>query len=436
MFNVKKKKLEDIPILNIFQAAVEEVRSISFMTRSIRFKDRKLIIEGEEYDLKRFKKIYLAASGKAAIDMAKSMTALYPGKFSGNLVVSNHYGARFTRLKIMEGGHPYPTRRSFACGKAMVRLFESMEMNDFFIYLLSGGSSSLMEMTYGGVNYDMWHDVTEMLQKEGLSIFELNVLRKKLSRIKGGNLGRMTSAHGVVLIVSDVPDNDFATIGSAPFYPSEPEMETIKKIILKYELVDKLPKNILTELIRERPKQVHTGYPHYILAHNKMALVGAVRKAKAMNYTCIIVDEKVRGEAREYGHHVAKVAKSYESANQPTCLVFGGETTVKVRGTGLGGRNQELVLSAMAELKNSRNISILSAGTDGIDGPTPMAGAYFTPEILDAWQESGLSIDEFLENNDSFHFFKKLKQGHIETGHTGTNVGDVIIALIDPRSEG
>lgn len=433
MLGLSKKKYEQIKIIQIFMAGLDEVRPLEFIPKSISYKDNKLIIAQDEFDLKRFKNIYLAGSGKAAIDMAKAFSIVYPDKFKSNLIISNHYGARFTRLKIMQGGHPYPNKKSFAAGKAMYQYFKKMEMNDFFIYLLSGGSSALMEMTYGGLNYEDWSAITEIFLKEGLTIFETNMLRKKLSKIKSGNLGRLTSAHGVVLVASDVIDNDFSTIGSAPFYSSDLDTEKIKKILIKYDLIDKLPKPVVQELVRERPQQTHISYPHYIVAYNKMAIMGAVRYARSLKYKVLIIDEKVSGEAVEYGRSIARVAKTYENTREPMCLVYGGESTVRVRGKGLGGRNQELVLSAMEELKNCTNISILSVGTDGIDGPTNMAGAYFTPEILENFNQSKLDTKPYLENNDSYHFFKKLKKGHIELGNTGTNVGDIMIALIEPK---
>jgi len=425
----KRKKYRDNPAVNIYFAAVEEASAARSIGAVLKKDGRNLLIDRDSYPLQRFERIFLAGSGKASIPMAKAVSAVYGEKFAGNLIVSNTGGARFTKMKILNGGHPYPTRQSFSAGTAMHQFFREMELKDFFIYVLSGGTSAMMESSYGGLSFDEWNEMTRTLQNEGLSIYELNILRRKLSQLKGGNLGRITNAHGIVLLISDVLGDDLQTIGSGPFYGSSPEAEDVKKVLLKYELVDKLPKKVLVELMKERSTTEAVSFPHYVLANNRTALSGAAREAKQRGYHTVVVDDRLSGEASDAAFDILKKIRSYTGA-RPACLLFGGETTVTVKGKGIGGRNQELALNVLLSMRDSDQFDFLSAGTDGIDGPTPFAGAFINRQVLQKAAEKKLDPRQYLERNDSHSFFRELGIGGLDIGQTATNVGDIVVALL------
>jgi hydroxypyruvate reductase/glycerate 2-kinase len=268
----------------------------------------------------------------------------------------------------------------------------------------------------------------------------MNVVRKHLSLAKGGRLGQLTKAAGVVLVISDVVGDDLETIGSAPLFCDRSTYRDAFDIFMKYDLWSKIPSNVLTVIeqgiagiIEETPKEPNPRIEHFIIGSNLKGLMRGRDRGKELGIDTHIITSRLRGESRE----VAKVIVSIGEENaatgnpfsRPVCLLFGGETTVTLRGSGRGGRNQEMCLAALQEIKNRSGMTFLSAGTDGIDGNSDAAGAVIDCGTYERSQALSLNPDGYLNNNDSHTFFKKTGD-LIMTGPTGSNVMDITILLV------
>lgn len=317
-----------------------------------------------------------------------------------------------------------------------------MNEDDFFIFLLSGGGSALLELPIDPINLDDLRKATDIFLKSGMDIFELNTLRKHLSQIKGGKLARFTKARGVVLILSDVIGDDLKSISSGLLYCDSTSYKDVGEILGKYNLWDKIPENVknvfkwgLSGEIEDTPNIENERVKNIIVSNNSFALKKIKEKCKDFGINGKIITSTLRGEAKEVAKALISIGEGVLSSDEknynfPLCLIFGGETTVNVYGTGRGGRNQELVLSALNEIKYNKNLSILSVGTDGIDGKSDAAGGVVNRENYDIAVKNRLNLNLFLKNNDSSTFLKEVN-GLITTGKTGTNVCDIILLLIN-----
>ncbi len=424
-------------IIQAFKKAVESVLPDKIIYKNLKIKDKNLQIYKDVYPLKSF---YLFGSGKASIKMAKAVENLLEDYILGGIVVSN-YKDSLKKVEVLKASHPVPDETSIKAGKKLLDSFSSLEEDDFFIYLLSGGSSSLIEYPIPPISIEDLRLTTNLLLKSGASIDEVNTIRKHISLIKGGRLGKSTKASGVVLVLSDVIGDDLETIGSAPLYFDRSTYFDAYNILNKYKLLEKIPSSVkqviekgLKGEIEETPKKPPQKIKHYIIGNNLMALTGAKEFFVESGINALIISSQIEGEAKEVAKVIVAIGKDIKAKNSyfkpPVALLFGGETTVQVKGNGKGGRNQELVLSALSKLKQNCGIYILSAGTDGIDGPTDVAGAVASCNTYKKAKELNLNIESFLKNNDSYTFFKKVG-GHIITGNTGTNVMDIIILFVE-----
>jgi hydroxypyruvate reductase/glycerate 2-kinase len=344
-------------------------------------------------------------------------------------IVSNYYET-VTDITVKLGSHPIPTDKSVEAAKGMIDFLSKCKKHNFLIYLLSGGSSALMELPKPPLTIEDIQKVTKVLLNAGLNINELNFIRKKLSLIKGGKLNKYINCNGAVLVLSDVIGDKLESIGSAPLYYKKEEIN-VTNLMHRYNLEEKLSKTIL-EVILTDEEDISNKLPHVIIGNNLTALKAAKRKATRYGLTCEILTSTLRGEASQAGKVIASIGE-YQSKNskENKLFIFGGETTVTVKGCGLGGRNQELALSALQEIEGYNNIYIASFGTDGIDGPTDVAGAIVNNDLLLKAKNLSIVIDTYLNNNDSYNFFKKVG-GHITMGPTGTNVCDIVLLFILP----
>ncbi|WP_346316017.1 DUF4147 domain-containing protein [Chitinophaga sp. YIM B06452] len=409
----------------IFEHAVAAVQPQQFMRRALQS------IASTDTSSSR---IFLLGAGKAAASMALEAEKILDGRISQGLVVTNHLPAyTLQKTTVITAAHPVPDLNSIIAGTAMLNMAAAFQPGDLVIFLLSGGASSLLADVPEGVTMEELQELFSALLKSGADIREMNTVRKHLSSIKGGQLARaLLPADVFTIILSDVPGDDPAVIGSGPTVP-DPSTFTEAWIVLeKYHLTEGLPEGILQHIkggiagvVPETAKPGELSHStHLIAASNRIALEAAAEKAQAMGYHTRILTGAATGEARELALSLAELALEYEGP-YPACLLAGGETTVKVTGTGLGGRNQELALATGLLLQNDPHITFLSAGTDGIDGPTDAAGAVINASVL----ATAPDPRPFLEQNDSWHFFEQAGT-HIKTGHTGTNVMDVMVLLL------
>lgn len=404
----------------VFLAALSGVMPKNLIQQSLSYHDNVLVIEGLRYDLSLYNNVYVIGSGKASIEMAKAMQVLLGDKITRNLVVSN-YIEDVENIEVIESTHPLPSQKSIYAGTKLIEAFREMQDDDFFIYLLSGGSSALIEKPIEGVSLEDFIETTKVLLHHGLSIDEINTVRKNLSQIKGGGLASLTQADGAVLVVSDVIGDDLQAIGSAPMLADNSSIGDVREIVARYEIFDVLPTSV-QEVLKSDDKVEQKSikaFPHYLIASNLIALECAKEKAIHLGFDVEIVTHTIEGDVQD----VAKeLVQHVEAAEDDKLYLFGGEPTVFVKGEGKGGRNQELCLWILKEMQKSKGFTFLSAGSDGIDGNSDAAGAVV---CRDDYHDEMIA---YLSNNDSYHYLKDLDT-LIITGESGTNVMDIMIAI-------
>jgi len=427
---------------HLFQAGLKAVLPENMLRDQVRWQGDTLIIQETPHPLRPDQKIYLFGSGKAAISMARTMEDILGDRLAGGTVVSNYLDPTVgpDRVLILQGSHPVPDAKSLTAGEALLRDMAQLNRDDFFIYLLSGGSSALVEKPAPPVTLTEMQATTRLLLAHKVTIDEVNTVRKHLSVIKGGGLGAVVSAAGAVLVLSDVINDDLETIGSAPLYFDSSTFTAARTILRRTKLWDRVPTPIrqriedgVTGRIAETPKRENDRIKHFLVGSNRRALEAIRQEAISLGFTAKIMTAALEGEAREVAKVLVAIAREvsdhHTPLHPPACLLFGGETTVQVHGSGRGGRNQELALAALNALGNHDNIVLLAAGTDGIDGNSEAAGAIADAMGYQAARQQNLTIDTYLDNNDANGFFQAAG-GLIITGPTGTNVMDIVIILV------
>jgi hydroxypyruvate reductase/glycerate 2-kinase len=419
-----------------------------------------------------FDRLVIAAFGKAACTMAKAVEDDLSDLIDSGIVITKYghitvrqcdsamvnYGNKIIPLKnccsdallryctIFEAGHPVPDENGLRGTEEIVKLLKSADENTLVVCLISGGGSALLVSPYEGISLVEKQKITELLLKAGADINELNTVRKHISNVKGGRLAEIAYPAKVIsLILSDVIGDRLDVIASGPTAPDKTTFNDALKVLEKYRLIDKAPGSIIEVLqkgakgfINETPKEGNTIFDNVeniVIGSNRKVLEAAKEKAESLGFKPEIISSEVTGEAREVGKWLAAEVRKSRSAEEqkrkkPICLISGGETTVTVKGNGIGGRNMELALSFAMEIEGIDGITLLSAGTDGTDGPTNAAGAIVDGETVKKARAIGLNPEEYLNNNDSYNFFKKI-DGLFTTGPTGTNVMDIQIMMIE-----
>lgn len=426
-------------IRKIFDQALKAALPVNLINDALSLQKDILRIGNRTFDL-RNRGVYIFGSGKASLPMAEAVNTLFGDLIKGGCVISNYGGGACGRIEILEGSHPVPTEKSINAAEVLMAKLSALSPNDFFLYLLSGGSSSLVEKPVPPLKLDEFQEVTKLLLGCGAPIEEMNIVRKHLSLAKGGRLGQLTKAAGAVLVISDVVGDDLEAIGSAPMFCDKSSYRDAFIILKKYDLWGRIPSNAkkVIELgiagkIEETPKEPNPRIEHVIVGNNLKGLMRGKDEAESLGIKTHIITSRLRGEAREVARMIVSMGEEIATTNNPfsppVCLLFGGETTVTLRGSGLGGRNQEMCLAATREIKSRKGITFLSAGTDGIDGNSDAAGAVIDYKTYERSQELHLNPDEYLKNNDSYAFLRKTGD-LIVTGPTGTNVMDMTILLI------
>lgn len=371
-------------------------------------------------------RVYVVAIGKAAWVMAKAASEYFSCRLRKGIILTKygHSRGELDHFEIIEAGHPTPDDNSVAGARAAIKLMQEVSGDDTVLLLLSGGGSSLMELPMDGLTLEDIQEVTRQLLYCGAGITEINMLRKKLSAVKGGKFARYlrhTKAFSVIL--SDIIGSNADMIASGLTYPDDSTAEDVRRIVDTYQL--KLDEKVEKVLYASQPCQDIRVENHVVGSVEELCRAVAVH-AGELGYTPHILTSSMQCEAREAGRWIASLADSeYE---KPFALIAGGETVVKVTGNGLGGRNQELALAAAEKLSNRDNILLFSLGSDGTDGPTDAAGGMVDGKTVERLGKKGISIEETLRNNDSYHALKAV-DGLIMTGATGTNVNDVTVLL-------
>lgn len=427
-------------IREIFAQALNAVRPASLIKDALRLEKDVLRIDNHTFDLRSYGGVHIFGSGKASLPMAEAVNSLLGNSIKSGCIVSSYGGGACGRIEVFESSHPVPTEKSVKAAEMIMAKLSHLPPNDFFLYLLSGGSSSLVEKPVPPVTLAEFQDVTKLLLGCGAPIEDMNVVRKHLSLAKGGRLRRLTKAAGAVLVISDVVGDDLETIGSAPLFCDRSSYRDTFDILQKYDMWVRIPSNVKTVIeqgiagkIEETPKEPNPRIAHFIIGSNLKGLLRGRDRGKELGIDTHIITSRLRGESREVAKIIVsmgeEIATTGNPFSTPVCLLFGGETTVTLRGSGRGGRNQEMCLAALREIRNRRGITFLSAGTDGIDGNSDAAGAVIDCGTYERSQALSLNPDEYLNNNDSHTFLKKTGDLTV-TGPTGMNVMDMTILLI------
>lgn len=420
-----------------------------------------------------YTRLLVAGFGKASCYMAKAIEDEFPGKIDAGVIITK-YGHSIEQkcgsaevqksfkekndslnkttglsnrqgVRIFEAGHPVPDENGIQGTEEIIKLLNDTDEKTLLVCLISGGGSALLVSPYENISLKDKQEITGLLLRAGADINELNTVRKHLSKVKGGRLAEIAyPARVISLIISDVIGDKLDVIASGPTSPDSTTYMEALSVIEKYGLTEKSPQSVLEVLrkgatgdIPETPKadsSIFYDIDNLIIGSNKKALETAKAKADSLELDAEIFSSEITGEAKEVAKELAQKAISIKSSKvqkfkSSVCLISGGETTVIVKGNGLGGRNMELALAFAFEIEGIEGITLLSAGTDGTDGPTDAAGAIVDGQTLTKARSLGLDPQEYLNNNDSYNFFKEI-DGLFITGPTGTNVMDIQIIIV------
>lgn len=373
------------------------------------------------------RKIHLVAIGKAGWQMANAAYEQLGDRLADGMVITKYGHSKGTigNLRIFEAGHPVPDESTFAATAAAIEAAKLWSEDDAVLFLISGGGSALFEMPL--ISGDELQELTNQMLACGADIVEMNKIRKRLSAVKGGRFAELCAPAKVFsVILSDVLGDPVDMIASGPAYPDSSSCADALNIVSKYGL--KLSEQALALLNRETPKSLDNVETH-ITGSVRQLCESAREKCIELGYEPIILTDMLSCVAREAGSFLAAIAKTYAGSSRQLAFIAGGETVVKLTGNGLGGRNQELALSAAAGIDGLSNVAVFSVGSDGTDGPTDAAGGYVDGGTAAALRGKGVSIDRVLAENDSYHALEKCG-GLIITGTTGTNVNDLSVLLI------
>jgi len=428
-----------------FRAGLRKVDPRRLIESRVRLQGDELRLVDSEVDLSTVRRIFVVAFGKAAVRMTSAVEEILGDRIEGGVVLSNSFPEKLPpKYRGFECTHPLPSEANIRGGRAALKLAAAARESDLVLCLVSGGGSSILTVPAPGVALDDMREAMRQMLHAGAPIDKLNALRKHLSAVKGGRLAQAVApAKCVSLILSDVPGDDLGVIASGPTVPDSTTFAHAWDAAVQLGVAESLPAAVaehlrrgLEGMVEETPKPgdpVVERCTNVLIGSNRDMLAAMEEYLRRRGYWTLQEAGCFEGEARELGAASAKktveLVLSLPESSRPYALIAGGESTVTVRGDGLGGRNCELALAAAIGLEGCDNCAILAAGTDGIDGPTDAAGATVSGDTIA--RASALRLDpvKSLENNDSYNFFKRLG-GLIITGPTGTNLMDVTLTLI------
>lgn len=374
---------------NIYYKALNKVKAISLIKDNMSFENEVLSIVDSKYSISKNTNVFIFGVGKAALDMAKECELILQEKISGGVVISNSVGT-LQYAQHFTSTHPLVSEKSIEAATLLLEAVSKLKEDDVFVFLLSGGASAMIEKPIDGLTLADFEKISSALLTSGIDIKALNTVRKSISQVKGGKLANSIKAKGEVLVLSDVIGDDLHTIGSAPMN--------------------------------------NGNFSHHIIGNNFIALEEAKKYIEPKVAFTKIVTTDLEMNSEDATAFISEEIKKHDKEYSSFCLLFGGETTTVVSGNGYGGRNQELALRLLLTDCVTENISILSAGSDGIDGRSDATGAFVDQKIYEEIKKINLNPKEYLQKSDSNTFFKKIGYDFV-TGISGTNVMDFIIVL-------
>lgn len=373
-------------------------------------------------------KIKLVAAGKAAWQMAKAASNYLGERLEQGIVITKygHVRGELPRIRCCEAGHPVPDEGSFDAARKALALTENLTKDDTVLFLLSGGGSALFELPL--IPAEELQDVTRQLLACGADIVEINTLRKRLSAVKGGRFAQHCAPAKVFsIILSDILGDPPDMIASGPTCPDSSTCADAMEIVRRYDLS-----------LREETKQLLMVETPKALANARWMITGSVRElcdaaarsCRKLGYEPFFLTDRLCCQAREAGSVMASILRTHAGDGKKLAFLAGGETVVRLTGSGKGGRNQELALAAAEGISGLSNAALFSVGSDGTDGPTDAAGGFVDGMTRQRLLEEGIHIDQVLLNNDAYHALQRT-DGLIFTGPTGTNVNDVAVGLVE-----
>jgi glycerate 2-kinase len=437
-----KSSLHELAV-ELIEYALSVADPYKAIVNNIKVEDGRLYVRGDIVELG--KRVHVVGFGKASKRMAEALIDVLGNRICGGVVITPSDEGSLGPLEIVKGDHPIPRENTYRSSQKLIEyLLNNVHEEDTVIILISGGGSALFEVPEDGVKLEDIAYISKELMKRGADIVELNTVRKRLSKVKGGKLLRLIKSKNVLsLILSDVVGDRLDTIASGPTAPDETTFRDAYNIMVKYGLWDELMENVkevfvkgLSGEILDTPKsgdKLFNKVKNVIIASNSIVLEELAKKVEELGFKPLVLTSMLEGEAKEVGKVLASIIRSIHMycrpTSRPVALIAGGETTVTVRGSGIGGRNQELCLSLAMKIRGLPDTVAACFATDGVDGISPATGAIVDGETVDRALDLGLDPNKYLDNNDSYTFFSKLGLAVI-TGYTGTNVNDVFIALM------
>ena len=431
--------------LSILATALDASGAGNAIRSRLAIRANHLVAGDSQLPLANFDRIFLIAVGKAAVPMAAATQEILGPLLTDALVITKqgHVTEELANCRIIEAAHPIPDENSLRAARLILDSLDEMNERDLILLAISGGASALLSAPVDPITLADKQEATNLLLRAGADIFELNAVRKHLSFLKGGRLAAAAYPATVLgLILSDVIGDPLDVIGSGLTAPDPTTFSDALVILARFDLLERVPAGVREVLeagaasqLPETPKPGDPIFEHVrnvVVGSNRLALMAGAKAAEALGYQTLILSSSMQGEARHvarvHAEILREVVTSGHPLRRPACVLSGGETIVTVEGEGKGGRNQEFALSAALAIAGIEDVLILSAGTDGTDGPTDAAGAIATGDTIARAVAANVDASSCLLRNDSYSFFDALGD-LVKTGPTGTNVMDVHIML-------
>jgi len=431
----------------ILRAALDAVCPEACVLGAVRRNGARLLVGETAFDLQSARRVLVLGIGKAAVRMASGLETILGSRIDGGLVLTvDGYGRRLRYIDVEEGGHPLPDNRGFEASRRLAALADDAGAGDLVVAVVSGGGSALLALPDGDLTLEDLASTDALLLTSGMAIGEMNAVRKHVSALRGGRLAvRIHPARLIVLVLSDVPGDPLPVIASGPMVPDPSTFAEAVTVLCRFDLWKDLSSRVQAHFSRgergtvpETPKPGDPrfeGVVHRVVGSGRTAALAALEAGEQLGYQGLLLTTTLQGEAREVGKVLAGLGRELASFGRPiptpALVVAAGETTVTVRGRGMGGRNQELALAAAVGIAEMEHVVIASLGTDGRDGPTAAAGGIVDGGTVGALRRRGIDPLQALEDNDS-HTALRAVDALLQTGPTGTNVADLVVVLAGP----
>lgn len=423
----------------LFLRTIESIEPQSIIKKAMSVDGSTLLIGKEEIALDDFGEVVLIGVGKASLSMGEAVETIFGSHITRGLLVTNRYASTAVKSEVIVAGHPLPDPNSIRAGKRIVELVRSCGADSLIVFLISGGGSSLVEVPLSdSISLQDLRTMNRMLVNSGAPIAEMNIVRKSISRIKGGRLGQLAAKSRCVgLFISDVNPGDIRSIASNPLLPEN--LPDPREILRGFNLLDRLPASVVNAIYERtssgllEDEEINRAPLTVLLLDNSHAVESAAEHARRLGFRVEVNNELIEGDYQTVADSLLArlLNMKRESHGERVCLISGGEVSCVVHGEGIGGRNQEFVLYCAAHLAGSGiidDIAVLSCGTDGIDGNSGAAGAVADAQLVTAAMQHSADASSFIRANDSNSFFKKAG-GLVVTGPSGNNVRDLRILM-------